>query len=57
MTRDKQKSAVDGQPSDEMKACNRNFSRAHAMSIHLNLITILATGFYGFTLASRLHFD
>ena len=32
---------------------NRAFSRAHAMSIHLNLITIGATVWYGMRLVSR----
>ena len=36
-----------------MKAKNRAFSRAHAMSIHLNLVAIGATIWYGFCLASR----
>ena len=40
--------------SEEMKAKNRAFSRAHAMSIHLNLMVVMAHLFYGFRLASRL---
>lgn len=59
VTRDKQRNP-DGdndQPSDEMIACNRKFSRAHAMSIHLNLISVIATVYYGITLASRLNFE
>lgn len=39
--------------SDEMKAKNRAFSTAHAMSIHINLMTIAATMWYGFRLSSR----
>ena len=39
--------------SNEMKAKNRAFSRAHAMSIHINLMTIAATIWYGFRLSSR----
>lgn len=39
--------------SDEMKAKNRAFSKAHAMSIHINLMTIAATMWYGFRLSSR----
>ncbi|MCJ1458213.1 hypothetical protein MMC28_008584 [Mycoblastus sanguinarius] len=40
--------------SEEMKAKNKAFSRAHAMSIHLNLLTMGATVWYGFQLASRM---
>lgn len=43
--------------SDDMKILNRAFSRAHAMSIHLNLITIGATIWYGLRLASNLQFE
>lgn len=39
--------------SEEMKARNKAFSRAHAMSIHLNLVAIATTIWYGFSLASR----
>lgn len=42
--------------SEEMLVLNRAFSRAHAMSIHLNLITIGATLWYGWQLASKLQF-
>ncbi|KAF2030964.1 hypothetical protein EK21DRAFT_64392 [Setomelanomma holmii] len=43
-------------PSEEMKDLNRFFSRSHAMSIHLNLLTIGATLWYGCWLASHLKF-
>ncbi|KAF2004076.1 hypothetical protein P154DRAFT_552242 [Amniculicola lignicola CBS 123094] len=43
--------------SDGMSSLNRAFSRAHAMSIHLNLITIGATLFYGWKLAAMLKID
>jgi hypothetical protein len=43
--------------SGEMKNLNRSFSQAHAMSIHLNLITIGATLFYGWRLGTKLQFD
>jgi hypothetical protein len=46
----------DSVKSDEMKAVMRRFSKAHGMSIHLNLITIIATVWYGFVLASKLSF-
>ncbi|KAF2274044.1 uncharacterized protein EI97DRAFT_479189 [Westerdykella ornata] len=39
--------------SDEMRLVSRAFSRNHAVSIHLNLITIGATLWYGWRLASR----
>jgi hypothetical protein len=40
--------------SPEMKRLNRQFSRDHAMVIHLNAISTVATILYGFRLASRL---
>lgn len=43
--------------SKEMQAINRRFSRAHAMTIHLNLLTIVCTLWYGASLASRLRFE
>lgn len=43
--------------SGEMTVLNRSFSRAHAMSIHLNLITIVATLWYGWRLGSFLRFE
>jgi hypothetical protein len=52
-TRDGTKSN-DAAISDEMRAKNRAFSKAHAMSIHLNLLAIMATLWYGVRLASRM---
>lgn len=43
--------------SKEMQAVNRRFSRAHAMAIHMNLLTIVCTLWYGASLASRLRFE
>ncbi|KAF2469242.1 uncharacterized protein BDR25DRAFT_371780 [Lindgomyces ingoldianus] len=43
--------------SAEMRQLNQAFSRNHAMSIHLNLVTIRATLWYGWKLASMLNFD
>jgi hypothetical protein len=43
--------------SIEMGHLNRSFSKIHAMSIHLNLITIIATLYYGWRLASRFKFE
>lgn len=40
----------------EMKHVNKKFSRAHAMAIHLNAISIIATVWYGFSLATRIKF-
>ncbi|KAH8727740.1 hypothetical protein GQ44DRAFT_702898 [Phaeosphaeriaceae sp. PMI808] len=56
-TRDAPLKLKAGTVSEPMKKLNRAFSRAHAMSIHLNLITIGATLFYGLRLAQKLNFD
>ncbi|KAF2098492.1 hypothetical protein NA57DRAFT_56158 [Rhizodiscina lignyota] len=40
--------------SEEMRKINRRFSREHAMSIHLNLIAVLASLGYGFRLAPHI---
>ena len=39
---------------EEMKRVGKDFSRAHAMAIHLNAIAIAMTVWYGFSLASRM---
>ena len=44
----------DAPKSDAMKAIGRKFSREHAMSIHLNLLTVLGTIWYGYVLANRM---
>jgi hypothetical protein len=41
--------------SHDMRLMHRKFSKPHAMSIHLNLVTIGATLWYGWRLASRLN--
>jgi Domain of unknown function (DUF4149) len=41
--------------SEEMRQLKRNFSRNHAMAIHLNAIAMVATVWYGFSLASRIN--
>jgi hypothetical protein len=56
-TRDAQLQFEAGALTDDMKKLNRSFSRAHAMSIHLNLITIGATLLYGWRLATKLTVD
>ncbi|OTA89068.1 hypothetical protein M434DRAFT_23514 [Hypoxylon sp. CO27-5] len=55
-TRDGRKLSSITELSDDMKALNRSFSRNHAMSIHLNLISIVAMIWWGWKLASRLEF-
>lgn len=40
--------------SEDMKRVKEDFSRAHAMAIHLNAISIVVTVWYGFSLASRI---
>jgi hypothetical protein len=56
-TRDAQLQLEAGALTDDMKRLNRSFSRAHAMCIHLNLITIGATLLYGWRLATKLTVD
>jgi hypothetical protein len=55
-TRDSVQQVEKGPVSDEMKVLNLAFSRAHAMSIHLNLFTIGATLWYGWGLAMKFDF-
>ncbi|KAK3380897.1 hypothetical protein B0H63DRAFT_434262 [Podospora didyma] len=52
-TRDRKSGSSDDKPSAEMQKLNRVFSKNHAMSIHLNLISVGAMLFYGWRLASR----
>ncbi|KAI0810419.1 hypothetical protein GGR55DRAFT_679012 [Xylaria sp. FL0064] len=47
--------AVSETPSPEMQRIRRSFSRSHAMSIHLNLLTIGAMLWWGYKLASSLN--
>ncbi|KAI0468565.1 hypothetical protein F4859DRAFT_506111 [Xylaria cf. heliscus] len=44
-------------PSPEMRRLQRSFSHNHAMSIHLNLLTIGAMLWWGWRLASSLHLE
>ncbi|KAI3322639.1 hypothetical protein HD806DRAFT_498854 [Xylariaceae sp. AK1471] len=55
-TRDGQKRPTDasGEASPEMQRLQRSFSRNHAMSIHLNLLTIGAMLWWGWKLASNM---
>ncbi|KAK4168254.1 putative mitochondrial outer membrane protein [Cladorrhinum sp. PSN259] len=52
------KEKEDSEPPPELlpvrQAAKKQFSRDHAMCIHLNLITIVATVIYGLRLASRV---
>jgi hypothetical protein len=57
VTRDTTLKLEAGAVSEDMKKLNRAFSRAHAMSIHFNLMTIAATLVYGWRLANNLRFD
>ena len=50
-------SGKDGGPSPEMQRLRKVFSRNHAMTIHLNLISIGAMVVYGWRLGSRLVVD
>ena len=51
------KSMIEGFVSDETKKLKQSFSWNHAMSMHVNLITIGATLWYGWRLASKLKFE
>lgn len=44
------------EPGADMLALKRSFKTSHAMSIHLNLISIGATLWHGWNLACRLQF-
>ncbi|KXH41784.1 hypothetical protein CNYM01_09759 [Colletotrichum nymphaeae SA-01] len=56
-TRDAKRPGDVDEPSPDMLAVRRRFSRNHAMSIHLNLIAVIAMLWYGFSLASRIHIE
>ncbi|KAI0895650.1 hypothetical protein F4806DRAFT_64169 [Annulohypoxylon nitens] len=53
-TREGGKSDDSTEPSDEMRALKKSFSRNHAMSIHLNLISIGAMVWWAWKLALQL---
>ncbi|KAI9766482.1 MAG: hypothetical protein M1835_007178 [Candelina submexicana] len=53
-TRDGRKHNDTEHQSEKMKKVNREFKRAHAMVIHLNAIAMLATVWYGVSLAGRI---
>ncbi|KAI1309921.1 hypothetical protein F5Y03DRAFT_347853 [Xylaria venustula] len=50
-------SASSETPSPEMQSIRRSFARNHAMSIHLNLLTIGAMLWWGYKLASNLNLE
>ncbi|OLN97526.1 putative mitochondrial outer membrane protein [Colletotrichum chlorophyti] len=54
-TRDAKRPGAVDEPSPDMHAVRRRFSVNHAMSIHLNIISIVAMLWYGIRLASRLN--
>lgn len=56
MNTESQEKQQDGQVGDEEKSrrANRTFTFNHAMSIHINAISLAATILYGFTLSSRI---
>ncbi|OJD28818.1 uncharacterized protein BKCO1_11000012 [Diplodia corticola] len=56
-TRDGRKRDDGGSAGGGMRERKRAFSRNHAMSIHLNLLSMVATVGYGVALAGRLRFD
>jgi hypothetical protein len=56
-TRDAHRQLEAGATSGETRKLNRSFPRAHAMSIHPNLLTISVTLLHGWQLGTKLHFD
>ena len=46
----------DAEQSDAMKKVKKEFSKSHAMAIHLNFIGMVATIGYGVGLASKIRF-
>jgi len=54
-TRDGKKSYDPAPHSQAMQKLNRQFGRLHGMSSLLNMAGCLATVYYGFTLAERIH--
>lgn len=57
---EKEKNGLNDSNKDQSKtdalvtAVKKTFSRNHAMSIHINLIAVIATVAYGFVLGGRL---
>jgi hypothetical protein len=47
----------DPEINEAMRLINRAFSKAHAISIHLNLVSIVATLWYGVRLAARFKLE
>ncbi len=41
---------------EERRVVNRLFTRSHAMSIHLNLLTVIATVWHGIRIGSKINF-
>lgn len=55
-TREGKKYYDEGPKSDSMAALNKRFGMAHGASSLLNLVGLLATGWYGVVLGSKLKF-
>lgn len=45
------------QPGKQLATVKRTFSKNHAASIHLNLITVIITLWHGWVLASKMDFS
>ncbi|KAH8899902.1 hypothetical protein GQ53DRAFT_740909 [Thozetella sp. PMI_491] len=56
-TRDGMNGVGESEVTPEMHKLNRTFKHNHAMSIHLNLISMAAMLFYGWRLASKLQVE
>ena len=41
-------------PQSDRKAANKAFSRPHAMCLHLNVVALMATLYYGIRLGLKL---
>ena len=54
-TRDRKQHNEVQETSGIMKSIQKNFSRVHAMAIHLNAIAIIMTVWYGLVFASRIN--
>lgn len=45
---------MDKETEEKVKKASKGFSKVHAVCIHLNAISMVATVWYAFSLASRL---
>ena len=51
---DKKDVGADGQPTEELKALNKQFGKYHGISTLVNITSILSLGVYGVVLAKGL---